>query len=459
MILALAAPAAAAETPEGALVGLPSLAPVVEKAEPAVVHISAKKVVKGNKSRLNRGPFGGPEDLFDRFLGPGQRPDRKETSLGSGFIFDQAGYIITNNHMVEGAEDVVVRLSSGEEIHADIIGRDPKTDLALLKLKKEAKYPFLALGDSDKLKIGDWVVAIGNPYDLDHTVTTGILSARGRSIGAGPYDDFLQTDASINPGNSGGPLLNLAGEVIGINTAIVADNGGGSVGIGFAIPTNMAKKVVDQLKDGGRVVRGWIGVVITKVTPDLARSFGLEKPAGALISEVDPEGPSANKARHDDIVLKFDGHDIKDWRDLSPIVAGTPVGKKVKMQVFRDKKEVTLDLTVAELKEDPVDSASGAAGNGPEKLGLTLREITPEVASRQNLTQREGLLITDVDSGSAAAESGLSAGDIIVEIDSKPVKTRSDYNKAVAGKKKDDVLRLLVKRGANNMYFTITVDD
>ncbi len=455
-------PAAAWAAPEDAapLTALPSLAPVVEKAGPAVVYVSVVKVVKGRQGfRFERGPFGGPEgDFFDQWFNQ-QMPqgERKVPSQGSGFIIDPAGYIVTNNHVVEDSSEIKVKLDTGEEIPAEIVGQDPKTDLALIKLKKAGTYPYLALGDSDKLKVGDWVVAIGNPFGLDHTVTAGILSARSRSIGFGPYDDYLQTDASINMGNSGGPLLNLSGEVVGINSAIVAGGGGGSVGIGLAIPSNLAKGVVAQLKDKGRVVRGWMGVHITKVTPDLAKSFELGEPRGALISQVDPDGPAAAaKLRHGDIVLTFDGQPVKDYTNLSLIVANTPIGKDVKVGIFRDGKEMTVNLTVAEMKEDPSETgpvAASAAG----QLGLTLRAITPEVAARQNLTEREGLYIAGIAADSPAAESGLAVGDVVMEINSKPIKTQADYNQAVSGRKEGDILRFLVKRGGNNLYFTVTV--
>ncbi|UQZ89400.1 peptidase [Deltaproteobacteria bacterium Smac51] len=445
-----------------ALTVIPSFAPVVEKAESAVVNISTVKVIKGRQTinpfgNRQNNPFGGGpgSDFFDHFFGnPVPRGDRKEQSLGSGFIFDPEGFIITNNHVVEGAEDITVKLTSGEEIHADIIGRDPKTDLALIKLKKAGPYPFLALGDSARMRIGDWVVAIGNPFGLEHTVTSGILSARGRAIGAGPYDDFLQTDASINPGNSGGPLLNLEGDVIGINTAIIA----GGTGIGFAIPANLAKGVVEQLKSGGRVVRGWMGVLIQPVTPAIAKSYGMDEPHGALIGDIDPEGPGvAAKLERGDIVVSFDGKPIKDWQELPIIVADTEVGKKVKVVVFRNKKEVTLDLTVSELKDDGSGESSPSSTEAGAQLGLSLREITPDVAGRLKLTDREGLYISNIEPGSAAAESGLAAGDVIVEVDNVVIKTMADYNKALSGKKKDDIVRFLVRRGANTMFFTVTV--
>lgn len=461
MIMILTAvPASAAPDTAAAM---PSFAPIVEKAEAAVVNISAVRVVKGgDPMRMGRGnnPFGFDDDFFDRFFrNPVPRGDRKEQSLGTGFIFDEDGYVVTNNHVIEGAEDITVKLSSGAEVKADIIGRDPKTDLALIKLKKEGKYPFLALGDSNQVRVGDWVMAIGNPLGFEHTVTAGILSARGRSFGVGPYDDFLQTDASINPGNSGGPLLNMAGEVIGINTMIATGGGGRTnIGIGFAIPTNLAKGVVTQLKKKGRVVRGWMGVMIQPVSADMAKSMGLDEPRGALVADIDPEGPGvAAKLKRGDIVLTFNGQAVKDWQDLPLMVADTQVGTKVKVTVFRDKKEVTLDLTVAELRDDSPEGPGRTAAAEANKLGLVVMELTPELAARQRLTEEEGLIVTGIEPDSEASESGLAAGDLILEVDSKEVKTLADYRKAVNAKKKDDIIRFLVKRGSSTMFFTVNV--
>ncbi|KXS56556.1 MAG: hypothetical protein AMR96_01985 [Candidatus Adiutrix intracellularis] len=471
LFILAAAVAAAADQPASGisesvpLVAMPSFAPVVEKAEAAVVNISTTKVVKGRiRSRFGL-PDGlqGRGDLLDRFFGDqglGDDGGHKEHSMGTGFIIDSAGYIITNNHVVEGADTIKVKLSRGEEIDAEIIGRDPKTDLGLIKLKKAGIYPFLALGSSRKVKIGDWVVAIGNPFGFDHTVTSGILSARNRrGIGGVPgrYEDYLQTDAAINLGNSGGPLLNLAGEVIGINTAIISSGSGGITGISFAIPTDLAKGVVAQLKEKGRVVRGWIGVIIQKVTLDLARSYGLGEPSGALIGDIDPDGPAMEaKIQRGDIILKFDGQNIADWQDLPLIVANTTVGKKVKILIWRESKEITLDLTVVEFREDPIDSGSSGTTDAGV-LGLTIKEITPEITSRLNLVERNGLYIAELENDSPAAESGLQAGDVLMEVDNRKVKTQADYQKAVRAKKKGDILRFLVQRGGNTMFFTVTV--
>lgn len=450
--LALAAPESEQPQP---LVAIPSFAPIVEKAEPAVVFIETTVTIKGRQPRPSRNAS--PEDFFDFFGGP--RRDIKVNPQGSGFIFDPEGYIITNNHVIADAEKIMVKLSSGEKIEAEVIGRDPKIDVALIKLAKKGTYPYLNLGDSGRLKTGDWVVAIGNPLGLEHTVTAGIVSGSGRSLGLGPYDDFIQTDAAINSGNSGGPLLNLSGEVIGINAVIATPGGsGGNVGIGFAIPTNLAKGVVAQLKEKGRVVRGWLGVGIQEVTQDLARSFNLGEPRGALVREiVDPDGPAAAaKIQVGDIILKFDGKDIKSPQDLSITVANTEVGKKVKAVIFRDKKEITVEMTVAEQKDDGTFETLAPGGN---KLGLTVSEITPEMVTRQNLTEKEGLLISAIESDSPAAESGLRVGDIITQIDGNVVKTIAEYRNIISQRKKGDVLRILVKRGPNPVFYTVVIGD
>ncbi|MBU2550363.1 MAG: DegQ family serine endoprotease [Proteobacteria bacterium] len=441
---------AAAQTP-------PSFADVAEKASPAVVNIST---VKNTKSPMGAYRFkgGGPmapddrwREFFERFFGDQGVPrERKERSLGSGFIIDPSGLTVTNNHVVEGADEIMVRMSDDKEYKAEILGRDPKTDLALIKIKHDGSFPFLKIGDSAKVRIGDWVVAIGNPFGLDHTVTAGILSARGRAIGAGPYDDFLQTDASINPGNSGGPLLNLDGEVIGINTAIIA----GGQGIGFAIPANMAKDIVSQLKDKGRVVRGWLGVMIQKITPELAKTFKLEGEKGALVADVTDGGP-AEKAglKRGDVIVKFDDKPIGEWSELPTIVAGTSIGAKAKITIIRDGKEKVLTVTVGELTDEKAAEAQAQTTD----LGLTVKELTPELAERLGLGESEGVIIAGVADDSAAAESGLKPGDLIVEIDRNPVKDIGEYRKVIVGKKKGDTLLFLIKRGPNTLFFTLKI--
>ena len=304
------------------------------------------------------------------------------------------------------------------------------------------------MGNPKDVKIGDWVVAIGNPFGLEHTVTAGILSARGRVIGAGPYDDFLQTDASINPGNSGGPLLNMQGQVIGINTAIVAQG----QGIGFAIPADMAQNVVSQLEKGGKVVRGWLGVMIQNVTEDLAKSFGLSNDKGALVSDV-TSGSPADKAglKRGDVIVSFNGQDIDTSNQLPAIVARTPVGNRVDMNVIRDGKEKTLTVKVGELKDDTVAETESQT----QDMGLTVQEITPELASRLNLDNRQGVVVTDVDPSGKAAESGLRPGDVIVEINHKNVKGLDDYKSLTGKTDKGETMLFLVKRDGNTMYFSM----
>ncbi|MDR3204661.1 MAG: DegQ family serine endoprotease [Deltaproteobacteria bacterium] len=453
--------APAAVTPaadvEPTTVNLPSLAPVAKKAQAAVVNIFTIRVLQPgqqqNRRRIIPRPFRGgpPEDFFEEFFGPSvpQPRERKEKALGSGFIFDPKGYIVTNNHVIEGADDIQVKLENGTEVKAEIIGRDPKTDLAILKLTKEGPYPFIPLGDSDKISIGDWLVAIGNPFGLEHTVTTGILSARGRAIGVGPYDDFLQTDALINPGNSGGPLLNLKGEVVGINTVII----GGS-GIGFAIPSKLAIKVTDQLIKHGRVNRGWIGVVIQEMTPEMAKGFGVdETQGGALVGDVLEGSPAqAGGIKHGDIILEFDGKPIKAFQELTSVVADTPIGKLVDVVVFRDKKKVTLKLTVDKLQDDTLTQGSSKPHFD---FGLSLKEITPEMATKLNLKDKTGLLVESVTPYSVAAEVGIRPQDVLLEINRTPVKTINEYNQIIDNQPPEQPLVIWLKRGNQTIYMTL----
>ncbi|MDR1394889.1 MAG: Do family serine endopeptidase [Deltaproteobacteria bacterium] len=460
---------AAPSAPASGLVALPSVAPVVDKAKPAVVNIfTVKTRQRGRAGRFFRNGPGGPgmpgmpglpgpnDNLFEDFFNfPQQAPQvYRERALGSGFLIDKEGYIITNNHVVEGADEIKVKLDSSQsqELDATIVGRDPKTDLALIKVTKAGEYPFLKLGDSDKLRIGDWLVAIGNPYGLEHTVTTGILSARGRAIGAGPYDDFLQTDASINPGNSGGPLLNLDGDVVGINTMIVA----GGNGIGFAIPTKLAGKIVDQLKAKGYVERGWIGVVIQPVTTEMTKTFGVDNTNGALIGDVVPDTPASRAGlKHGDIIVEFDGHPIKEFGELTAVVADTPIGKVVNVVVIRARQRTNLKLTVAKLVDE---STVESGGTGPDiDLGLTLREITPDMSQRMNVPENTGLLVEQVAQNSLADTGGIRARDIILEVDQKPVKTVGDFTAIVRSHDKETPLLVWVRRGERNLYHLINL--
>ncbi len=438
-----------------------SLAPnlfvdLTKRVKPGVVNISTKKVVKGggrvfrqfNPPSRERDPFRDffGEDFFNRFFGDQPQRDFVQRSLGSGFIIDKEGYIITNNHVIEGASEIHVRLSTEKEYDAEIVGRDSKTDIALIKIKAWNDLPVVELGDSDRLEIGEWVMAIGNPFGLSHTVTVGIVSAKGRVIGSGPYDDFIQTDASINPGNSGGPLFNINGEVVGINTAIVASG----QGIGFAIPVNVAKEILPQLKKQGKVTRGGIGVYVQKMTPELAKSFGLEKGEGALVADVIPGGSAETAGvRRGDVITKFDGKEIREMNELPRLVAATPVGKEVELDILREGKPLKLKLKVGELKEE---APAVAEEKAQIDLGMSVQEITPEMARQLRLKEAGGVIVTQVEPGSPAEETGVQRGDVIQEINGQPIRKLSDYQGAIGKVKKDEVVRLLIKRGDRNLY-------
>jgi serine protease Do len=423
------------------------------------VNISTTKVVKGggrvfrhfSPPSRERDPFRDffGEDFFDRFFGEIPQKDYVQRSLGSGFIIDREGYIITNNHVIEGASEIRVRLSTEKEFEAEVVGRDQKTDLALIKIKSFQDLPVEELGDSDRLEIGEWVMAIGNPFGLSHTVTVGIVSAKGRVIGSGPYDDFIQTDASINPGNSGGPLFNMNGEVVGINTAIVA----AGQGIGFAIPINAAREIIPQLKKKGKVTRGGIGVYVQKLTPDLAKSFGLEKSKGALVADVIPgSAAEVGGIQRGDVIVKFDGKDIDEMNELPRIVASTPVGKEVEVGILREGKPMTLKLKVGELKDE---AAATALEKTKLELGMSVQEVTPEIARQLRLSDSSGVVVNQVEPGSVADDAGVQRGDIIREVNSQNIRNMEDYRSALTKVKKGDVIRLLVRRGERNLYLTI----
>jgi len=432
-----------------------SFTELVKRVGPEVVNISTTKVIKRGpmpRSFGNEGPwrdfFG--DDFFERFFGQIPR-ERKQRSLGSGVIIDpQKGYILTNNHVIAGADEITVRLDDGKEYNADVVGRDPKTDLALIRTKVALDVEVGApLGDSDKTEIGEWVMAIGNPFGLERTVTVGILSAKGRVIGAGPYDDFLQTDAAINPGNSGGPLFNMKGEVIGINTAIVASG----QGIGFAIPINMAKELLPQLEKG-KVTRGWLGVSIQEVTDDIAKSFKLKDAKGALVAEV-MEGTPAQQGgmERGDIIISFDGKEVETPNELQRIVASTPPDKKVKAKVIRDGKIETLTVKVGTMPEEITETEKAITTD----LGLTVQTLTPDLAEQFNWSRDEkGVLITGVDPSGAGAEAGLRRGDLIKEIDRQNVENTEDYRKILGEAKKGGSVLFLIKRGTRTFYITLT---
>ena len=430
--------------------GLPQFTALVKEVSPSVVNISTTTVVKGmDPNDRFMGPFREffGEDFFEKFFGDVPQREFKQRSLGSGFIIDKEGYILTNNHVVEKASAIKVRLKDGKEYDAKIVGRDSKTDIAVIKISTKNGVSVATLGDSDKLEVGEWVIAVGNPFGLEHTVTAGIVSAKGRVIGQGPYDDFIQTDASINPGNSGGPLFNLNGEVVGINTAILS----GGTGIGFAIPINLAKSLLPQLKSKGKVVRGWLGVVIQKVTPELAKSFNLKESEGALVSDVIEDSP-ASKAdiRRGDVVVSFDSHPIKDMEQLPKLVAATEVGKKVKLGLIREGKNLEVEVTVGELKDEKRESKE--APETEKNYGLVVQNITPEIAHHLNLKDRRGVIVTDIQPGSPAEIADLRAGDIIAEINKKPVRNVADFKELMKKATLKDGIVMLVKRENVTFY-------
>ncbi len=434
----------------------PSLSSIVSKVAPAVVNISTVRVVRGPGPVFKYffGPFeeGDPfKEFFERFFGDIPQREFRQKSLGSGFIISKDGYILTNNHVVEKATEIRVRLLNKEQFEAKVIGRDPKTDIALIKIKANHSLSAATLGDSDALRVGDWVIAIGNPFGLGHTVTVGIISAKERIIGAGPYDNFLQTDAAINPGNSGGPLVNLEGKVVGINTAIVAQ----AQGIGFAIPINMAKYILSQLKERGKVMRGWLGVMIQEVTPEIAHALGLKEVKGALVADVTPGSP-ADKAdiRRGDVIIEYNGKKIEEMNELPRLVANTPVGKSVPIKIWRNGKIRQLTVKVGELEEKV---AKGERRYAPQDLGLKVEELTPYLAQRLGVKRIHGVIITYVVPGSPAHEAGLSRGDIILKINRHPIEDLNDYQEVINSAKPGDTLLFLIERREGTLFVALKV--
>ena len=441
---------------------------LAEKLRPVTVNISTAKTIKGRERSFNS-PFGGNDqfreffgdEMFKRFFGQIPQRDFQLKSLGSGFIIDEEGYIITNNHVIEDADEIKVRLSENvagkEEFDAKIIGRDPKTDVALIKIAPHKGLPVADLGNSDALKVGEWVMAIGNPFGLDQTVTVGIVSAKWRKIGMGPYENFIQTDAAINQGNSGGPLFNTRGEVVGVNSAIFSPSGG-NVGIGFAIPINLAKNIITQLKETGKVVRGWLGVVVQMVTPELADSFGLKEGKGALVADVQKDSP-ADKAglQKGDVIISYNGEEIKEMNELPLMVAETAVGEKAVVTIVRDGKTIEKKVTIGELKEEKTFAASEEQPR--MDMGMEVRELDQQYAQQYNISDKKGVVVTSVESNSPADMAGIREGDVIVEVDRKPVENLDDYSKAVKKAQKEGKVLLLIKRAGTSLFVVIKLDE
>ena len=433
--------------PPAATAATGSFAKLAEAVKPAVINVSTR--TKGPSGKTPLEEFYG-EDFFKRFFGdaPERMPRR---GLGSGVIIDPSGVALTNAHVVEGATVIDVVTVDGAKHTAKVVGTDKKTDLAVLQLDGGTKtFPFVALGNSDETQVGDWVIAVGSPFGLQATVTSGIISAKARQIGAGPYDDFIQTDAAINPGNSGGPLVNMRGEVVGINTAIVR---GGS-GIGFAIPSNMAKRVASELRSSGKVTRGWLGVSLQPLTPELATSFGVKDAKGALVADVSSDSPAGRAGlKSGDVITEFNGKKVEDPAALARAVGLARPGETSRIGVWRDRQQTTLEVKLGEAPAERTASATGEGGTG-SGLGLAVQSVTPEIARQLELKDPSGAVVTRVDPEGTAGEAGLQRGDVIVEIDRKPVKSAEDFEKLTAnaaGKR----LLMRVQRGGSALYIAM----
>ncbi len=468
MVLFVAAGTAAAR-------GAPdSFADLADRLAPAVVNISTTQTIRGHAGQEFKLPPGSPFEEFREFF-EHQRPDappRRATSLGSGFIIDPTGFVVTNNHVIDEADEITVILSDQTELKAKVVGRDEKTDLALLKVAPKQRLPFVKWGQSQKTRVGDWVLAIGNPFGLGGSVTAGIVSARGRNINAGPYDDFIQTDAAINRGNSGGPMFNMDGEVIGINSAIVSPSGG-SVGIGFAVPSSLAQPVIDQLREFRRVKRGWLGVRIQTVTEEIAQGLGLKRASGALVASVSTAGPAAKGGIvAGDVILKFDGREVADMHHLPRMVAETKVGASVPVEVWRKGGRKDVHVVLGELPDDVRKVAAREAPPTPTIVtGATVAELglalaTPNRALRDKFKLSDdvaGVVVTDVKPGSPADEKRLRPGDVIVKMgpNQAAVKTPGEVRAhlAEARKAKARTILVLVETGGNRRFVALKLGD
>ncbi len=467
-VLVLGLALALAQTMAADARGAPeSFADLTEKVSPAVVNITTSTTVAANAGGGPRLPQGSPfEEFFRDFMdrqNRGDRAPRRGSALGSGFVISEDGYIVTNNHVIEGADDIEIEFFSGKRLKARVIGTDPKTDIALLKVDSDAPLPFVTFGDSDAIRVGDWVMAMGNPLGQGFSVSAGIVSARGRTL-QGTYDDYLQTDAAINRGNSGGPLFNMDGEVVGVNTAILSPNGG-SIGIGFAMASNVVTKVVAQLRDFGETRRGWLGVRIQDVTPDIASAMGLASAKGALVTDV-PDGPAKEAGMQaGDLIVSFDGNDIADTRDLVRRVGDAEVGKAVRVVVMREGRTRTLTVTLGrrETAEGEAVPAAAAPGSPAETvvLGMTVKALTRDEREALSLPAgTEGLVITAIDEASEAFSKGLRPGDVITEAGQTRVATPGDLAARVAEAKEAGrkSLLLLIRRGADPRFVALSVE-
>ena len=422
---------------------------LAETVSPAVVHIRVVKTVKSEGPALgpfNRNPFSDNEqfrDFFGHRFGPQRRPEFKQPGLGSGFIIDKAGYIVTNNHVVDGADSIKVILKDETEYNAEVIGRDPVTDIALIKIEAKHDLPSVPLGSSDNLKVGEWVTAIGSPFGLQYTVTAGIVSAKGRVIGSGPYDDFIQTDASINPGNSGGPLINMQGQVVGINTMIIA----GGQGIGFAIPIDLAKGIITQLKTSGQVTRGWLGITIQDLKGQLAEYYGVSGKTGVLVASVVPGDPADQAGiQPKDIITEINGEMVTTSRDLTKLAAMLGVGDTAKVTILRNGKSKTLEIQIG---KRPMTMASTSESRQKEKqgeYGFKVTDLTPEIARRFNIEETSGVIVVGVVPNSQADTAGVQQGDLIIEINHKDIGSVKDFKALIDQPNKADGINLLVKR-------------
>jgi serine protease Do len=428
-----------------------SFSAIAKKTMPVVVNIS---------TTAQRSPRSGSNDpideFFGRFFGDAQPRENSQRSLGSGILISKDGEIVTSYHVVRNADSIKVKLADQTEHEARLVGKDEKTDLALIKIRRSGgNLPFARLGSSGQLDVGDWVMAIGNPFGLEHTVTAGIVSAKGRVIGAGPYDNFIQTDASINPGNSGGPLINASGEVVGVNSAIFSQSGG-NVGIGFAIPIDLAKKIIDQLRKNGRVVRGWLGIRAQDAAPQLVASLGLTRNTAdmAVVTEVGEGSPAAEAGvKPGDVILEFNGKPVPKSQDFPSLIASTLPGQKVTLKIVRDKKEQIVSVRIGELPDEG-DAMQKTETRDPE-IGVRVQRITAESARRLGLNSTKGVLIVEVQPGSPADQVGLEPADVVREVNQRPVNNISDFERAVRQGWRGERILLLVQRGDNAVFFAL----